>query len=296
MKRGIPQLSRDRVGVFPYILSLIILTVCALLWDGKLASAYDLALIEPVTLSRDLSAWGILDARPKSQWLAGHIPGARSFCWEDYTRTDNKGIPYRTWRPEDMAGALGEMGLTEKSPVVVYGGADKSWGGEGWSCWVLTWLGHVGPIRLLSGGIQAWSNHGYPLATGDRQETASPVNYKIHLRPEVYITTQEVEGQKSDLVLIDTRSTFEWLKGHLPEAVHINWKDLYTDDVRRPIAPDQMRKLLSRHKIGNKKTVVYYCTGGIRSGYAWLVHALSGLPTARNYEGGMEAWKHRSGQ
>jgi thiosulfate/3-mercaptopyruvate sulfurtransferase len=149
---------------------------------------------------------------------------------------------------------------------------------------------------LLSGGIQAWGNHGYPLAVGYRQETASPVNYKIHLRPEVYITTQEVEEQKSDLVLVDTRSTFEWLKGHLPEAVHINWKDLYSGDVRRPIAPDQMRKLLSRHTIGNKKAVVYYCTGGIRSGYAWLVHTLSGLPTARNYEGGTEAWKRRSRQ
>ncbi len=39
--------------------------------------------------------------------------------------------------------------------------------------------------------------------------------------------------------------------------------------------------------------VVYYCHGGIRSGYVWLVHQLAGLPTARNYSGGMAAWQKR---
>jgi thiosulfate/3-mercaptopyruvate sulfurtransferase len=36
--------------------------------------------------------------------------------------------------------------------------------------------------------------------------------------------------------------------------------------------------------------VVYYCAGGIRSGYAWLIHHLAGLPEAVNFEGGMEEW------
>lgn len=202
-----------------------------------MASAYDLALIEPVILNRDLSAWVILDARPRSQWLAGHVPSARSFCWEDYTKTDDKRIPYRAWPPEAMARVLGKMGFNEKTPVVVYGDADKSWGGEGWSCWVLTWLGHQGPIRLLSGGIQAWGDHSYPLAVGSGQEKASPVNYKIQLRPEVHITTEEIEEHKSGLVLVDTRLTLEWLRGHLPEAIHIKWQDFYTGKNRRSIAP-----------------------------------------------------------
>jgi thiosulfate/3-mercaptopyruvate sulfurtransferase len=50
-------------------------------------------------------------------------------------------------------------------------------------------------------------------------------------------------------------------------------------------------KLLAKHGVDLRKPVVYYCTGGIRSGYAWMVHTLAGLPNGRNYEGGMEEWK-----
>ena len=120
------------------------------------ALAHDVGLIEPRALARNPAAWVVLDSRPKSEWQAGHIPGARSFSWEDYTRTDGKGIPYKVRPPREMAEGLGAMGIDEKTPVTVYGDADKSWGGEGWTVWVLAWLGHKGPIRLLNGGIQEW--------------------------------------------------------------------------------------------------------------------------------------------
>jgi thiosulfate/3-mercaptopyruvate sulfurtransferase len=45
--------------------------------------------------------------------------------------------------------------------------------------------------------------------------------------------------------------------------------------------------------VNTAKPVVYYCAGGIRSAYTWLVHELAGLPDARNYEGGMAAWQKR---
>ena len=257
------------------------------------ASAYDLGLIEPQVLHHDSYSWVILDARPGSQWLDGHLPEARSFCWEDYTGTDDKKIPYRVWPPEKMAKALGQMGIDENTPVIVYGDADKSWGGEGWTCWVLTWLGHQGPIRLLNGGIQAWKSNDFPLVEGGAAGKATPLGYKIKIRAEVGITTEELQKQGANLLLIDNRSTFEWLKGRLPDATHIRWTKFFTGKDRRPIDPNVMRRLMKQHGIPNGKPVVYYCTGGIRSAYAWLLHELSGLAPARNYEGGTEAWKVR---
>jgi thiosulfate/3-mercaptopyruvate sulfurtransferase len=258
------------------------------------ASSYDLALIEPAILNRNLSDWIVLDARPKTKWQASHIHGAMSFSWEDYTSTDKKNIPYSVWSPEKIAAVLGKMGIDENSPVVVYGDADTSWGGEGWVCWVLMWLGHQGPIRLLAGGVQAWENHGFPVGAPVRQRAAVPVEYRFKVRPEVNITTNEIEQEKSNIVLVDTRSTLEWIKGHLPGAVHLKWNLFYSGKDRRPISSNEMRDLLHRHEIAEQKPVVYYCTGGIRSAYVWLVHTLSGLPSARNYEGGMEAWNHLS--
>jgi len=53
---------------------------------------------------------------------------------------------------------------------------------------------------------------------------------------------------------------------------------------------ERPQKLLADHGIDQHKPVVYYCTGGIRSGYAWMVHKLSGLGPAINFEGSTEAW------
>jgi thiosulfate/3-mercaptopyruvate sulfurtransferase len=94
-------------------------------------SAANLGLIEPAVLNGEQAKWVVLDARPKAEWQAGHIPGARSFCWENYTRTDEKGVEYRVLPPQQLAAALADMGIDEKTPVVVYGDADTSWGGEG---------------------------------------------------------------------------------------------------------------------------------------------------------------------
>jgi thiosulfate/3-mercaptopyruvate sulfurtransferase len=257
------------------------------------ASAANLGLIEPAALNGEQAKWVVLDARPKAEWQAGHIPGARSFCWENYTRTDEKGVEYRVLPPQQLAAALADMGIDEKTPVVVYGDADTSWGGEGWDAWVLSWLGHKGPIRLLNGGIQAWRARNLPLARGTDTQIAKKARYQVSLTPRIDITTEELERRKASLVIVDVRSTLEWLKGRIPGAIRIPWDDFHTGKDRHPLPPAQLKRMLEKHGVQATKPVVYYCTGGIRSGYAWLVHELSGLPDARNYEGGMAAWQKR---
>ena len=251
--------------------------------------AGNMSLIEPSALNGELPKYVILDARPKSEWQAGHIPGALSFSWVDFTRTDEKGVQFRVLPPQEMASALGGMGIDEKTPIVIYGDTDKSWGGEGWAAWVLAWLGHSGSVRILNGGIQAWRNEGLKV-TVDAPNNREKTTYNYKLSPQWDISTAEIEQQKSPMVLIDTRSTMEWLRGSIPGAIHIEWTKFYTGADRRPLDAKAFRQQLKDNGVDTSKPIIYYCRGGIRSGYAWMVHQLSGLPDARNYEGGMEAW------
>ncbi len=291
MPEGMPHLTMlARSHVSPVFMTFIVL-LFSLGVSGGSAVAADLGLLDPQPLAKGPSAWVVLDARPRSEWQAGHIPGARSFSWEEYTRTDEKGVRYKVWPPGQLAGALGAMGVDERTPLVIYGDADKSWGGEGWACWVFTWLGHKGPVRLLNGGIRAWRGQGLPLAAGAEKVTAKPLSYRVRLNPQVDIPTAELQARKGAFTVIDTRSTFEWLKGRIPGAVHIPWDDFYAGKERRPLAAEALKKLLRDNGVQFDRPVVYYCTGGIRSGYAWLIHQLAGLPAARNYEGGMEEWE-----
>jgi thiosulfate/3-mercaptopyruvate sulfurtransferase len=293
---GSPQVRNSLRCFEVRIFIIVIFVVSVFLSSGSVVSAAGPGLIESHVLSKNLSDWVILDARPKADWMAGHIPGAISFSWEDYTRTDNKGVPCRAWPPQELAAELGKMGIDENSRIVVYGDADKSWGGEGWDCWVLAWLGHKGPIRLLAGGIRSWLDNNYPIKKGLEKTSVRHVQYKFKIEPGLDISTADIKKEKSNLALVDTRSTLEWFKGRIPGAVHINWEGFYTGKDRHPLAPGELKNLLQKHGVDLRKPVVYYCTGGIRSGYAWLVHQLAGLPTARNYEGGFEAWKRLSSE
>jgi thiosulfate/3-mercaptopyruvate sulfurtransferase len=297
MIKGIPH-ARKFCDVLPEKISLLFFSFVILAGISLSGTVFagNIGLIGSQSLKQNLSAWIILDARPKSEWMAGHIPGAISFSWEDYTRTDERGVPYRVWPPRDLSAALGKMGISPESPVVVYGDADKSWGGEGWDCWVLSWLGHKGPVLLLDGGIQAWRNKKLPITQGPEKRNARPVIYKFKLQPYLDISTADLENRKSSLNVIDTRSFLEWIRGHIPGAIHMSWTDLYTGKDHRPVAPDEFKKILRDRGIDFNKPIVYYCTGGIRSGYAWMVDQLSGLPAAVNYEGGFEAWEKLSGK
>ncbi|MCC7140610.1 MAG: sulfurtransferase [Candidatus Eisenbacteria bacterium] len=249
----------------------------------------DLGLISASTLAPVRERWIVLDARPGAAYRDGHLAGALSFSWEDHTSTDPDGVRYQPGPPESIAQTLGELGISASSPIVVYGDAAESWGGEGWACWLLAWIGHEGPIRLIDGGIEAWQAAGLPLTT-DPPAARPPVDYAVSLRPELDIDTNNLRHPSQPFTVIDTRSNAEWMAGRIPGAVHIPWDRFSTGADHRPLEPAALHELLAEHGVPLDRPVVYYCTGGIRSAYCWLVHQLSDLPDARNYEGGIEAW------
>jgi len=277
--------------LFPIaIISLItVLLLCAPA-AGRDSKKMDLKKISVSDAAAKHDTLIFLDARPVKVFKEGHIPNARSFSWEKYTRTDAEGVTYRTFPPEELAVALGNLGISNTDAVVVYGDADTSWGGEGWLAWVLAWLGHEGPVYCMDGGFPLWKAEGHPVAKYEKNEF-SKKTYTIHLKPDKQITAKEIARAGKSINFVDTRSYFtEFLPGHLPGAVHINWKKFYKGSYHRFLSRKAVKNLLEKNGVDLNKPVVYYCTGGIRSGFAWMVHQLAGLPNAVNFEGGTEEW------
>lgn len=275
-------------------MGLVLFALCFFINPGQSIAApikKDIGRIPAPVLYQNMSGWAILDARPIKEWENKHIPGALSLSWENYTRTDEKGIAYRILPPQQIADALGKMGIDENTPVVVYGDADTSWGGEGWACWVLSWMGHKGPIHLLDGGIQVWEENTLPIKTGKEDFNGKPKIYHYQIQASINITALDIKNHLPAFQLVDTRSMLEWLKGRISGAVHIPWEKFFSGSNRQPITPSETRELLLQNGINPDRPVIYYCTGGIRSGYAWMVHELAGLPDAVNFEGGMAEWE-----
>ncbi len=282
--------------LYVLVVALIISAVATVPSTGRAA---DVRLLQAAELNSVGHGWVVLDARPVKDWEKGHIPGALSFSWEMYARTDTDGIPYRILPQKELAELLGNIGITHKTPVAVYGDADSSWGGEGWISWMLQFLGHQGTVGLLSGGIQSWKQLGYPLEQDSfvpptATDEVNRKSYIIRIRSDLNITAEQLLKNRDRLQIVDTRSLGEWVLGRIPGAVHIYWKNFFTGKNKTPVSSEKLKLLLKKKGIDPNKPIVYYCTGGIRSAYVWMVHELSGLPNSVNFEGGIEEWDRKT--
>ena len=152
---------------------------------------------------------------------------------------------------------------------------------------MLSWLGHEGHIRVIAGGIQAWKDLGYPLTTGPESSTRPVSTFRLRLRPEINVETRELESKDRPFGLIDCRTNWEWMMGHIPGAVPYSFRRNSHRQGIQASGPGRTQKLLKSHGVDPEKPIVYYCTGGVRSGYAWMEHQLDGLSLARNYLGGI---------
>ena len=271
-----------------------ILTLTGILWAVN-APAMDIGLTDAQRLSETRSCLTIIDARHPSLYKAAHIPGAKSFYWGAHTSPENASPPWALHPPEELAAALTRMGIHRDTPLVVYGSGKDGYGGEGWAIWVLAYLGHQGPIRLLKGGLPAWQATKRPLSTPEAPiEPPAPTGpslllaYNFQLNPHVLAEIPDMDTKRA--VPIDTRSLVERLGDSLPGARAIHWKSFFAQDGFSPLPPDQLKALIQSRDIQPKQPVIYFCTGGIRSAWAWLVHTLALPGTARNFEGGMAVW------
>ncbi len=254
-------------------------------YSGK----YNISTISVQDLTNTAKNWHILDARPGRTWKNRTIPNSLHLAWEDFTSATTQKPLYQLLPFKRLAENFEKLGLHEKSPVVLFGDTDKSWGSEGWGLWLLLRMGHQGPIRILDGGSKAWKKAGFAM-NAPNHSAISPEKYSFQLNDSISIDAAEIRKNPSGYRFIDVRTKFEWFSGHIPGAVHIPWRKFATSD-GHILPKEKLEVLLKKHNITLDQPIIYYCSAGVRSGFAWLVHEFAHPGVAKNFVGGMEEWE-----
>jgi thiosulfate/3-mercaptopyruvate sulfurtransferase len=241
----------------------------------------------------------VIDARGASDFKAGHLPGARNIEWKAFVDGSKKGDV----RAEDapIERLLRAQGISNDRPVLVYGAwnAAGSWGEEGRLFWTLLYLGHK-KVYIMDGGWPAWSaaHEGVKGAASE----VKPGDFKARRVQALRATTAQlqasVEGDAAKRpALLDTRERVEFegrvkygesRGGHMPGATHLWWHDLIGADGALPGAKALAATFKARG-ITKERPVVAYCTGGVRSGFAFAVLYALGYD-AQNYDASMWDW------
>ena len=120
-------------------------------------------LVTPQALSAALAGSApplLLDLRPAEQYASGHLPGAVHLDLWGISLIDTDPAPLKAflWVIEHL---LAERGVSADRPVVVY--EETSGTRAARAFWFLELFGHP-DVRLLDGGVKAWTAAGLPLS------------------------------------------------------------------------------------------------------------------------------------
>jgi len=163
------------------------------------------------------------------------------------------------------------------------------------------WLGlrRYGHDRMavMEGGIQKWRREGRPTEAGEVRVAAA--TFTPRPREGVLASKEDVLAavRRGDPWLLDVRREGEFTGtekraargGHIPGAVHVEWKDALTSDFLLKDAAE-LDTMYADAGFGPETSAITYCQAGVRAAFSHLVLTALGREDVRTYDGSWEEW------
>jgi thiosulfate/3-mercaptopyruvate sulfurtransferase len=228
-----------------------------------------------------------------------HIPGAAFMDLIETLSDTSTGLGFTLPKADDLAKAIGELGISAEDRVVVYSSAHMMWATRAF--WLLSYLGHR-RVSVLNGGLSRWQNEGHAVESGINRY--APAHFGAALHPQRFVLldemTQIVEAGRhcvantlSPKVYSGEGSFHYGRPGHIPGSISVPTEDILIEG-SFPSLGELRRKLEARGLAGDARTVTY-CGGGISATVPAFARLLIGLDDTSVYDGSMSEWI-RAGQ
>ncbi len=244
----------------------------------------------------------VLDARDKPEdYAAGHIPGARHVPIKSM-RAEREGVPDQLLAPDELAAALGRLGIDAETEVVAYG--DVKLQDPTHVALALISVGHQ-KVAILEGGLPAWKAEGLALSV----EPPVPVASSYVPRPAPGFRAVGLEAVKaasagSSTRILDVRPadafrgdvSTEARAGHIPRSLNRP----YTSDVAsteagpfwRPV--DDLRREYEDMGLARSEPVIVSCRTGHQAAQSWFtLRYVLGYENVSWYDGSWKEWAAR---
>jgi len=242
----------------------------------------------------------ILHASPqKTDYDAGHVPGARFLPWLSYT-TQRDGLSTELPDIAQLDSVLEGVGISDDSRIVITGGPLTT---SARLYYTLDYFGLGDRVSLLDGGIDAWREEG---RTVERSASATPARGSVTLRiqaakladakwivnsatPEKHIAVLDARVPEffAGLAVNNTPRA-----GRLPSAQNVPFSWL-TGEMTRFRDRGKLERLFTQAGVKPGDTVVTYCHIGMQASVLYVAARLLGHDAAL-YDGSFEDWSRRS--
>jgi thiosulfate/3-mercaptopyruvate sulfurtransferase len=240
--------------------------------------------------------WRLAGPPPAKLYAAGHLPGAIGVDLDrDLAGPVGDGRRGRHPLPDPQAlqATLRRWGINTDSTVVAYDDADGTSAARAW--WLLRWAG-IDSVRVLDGGLAAWTATGQPLTT----EVPAPGPGDVVVRPGAMPVLDA--GSVAALaggagVLLDARAEGRYrgevepidpVAGHIPGARSAPASGNVDRDGRF-LDPERMRTRFAALGARAGAAVGAYCGSGVTAAQEVLALKIAGIPAAL-YPGSWSEW------
>ena len=240
--------------------------------------------------------WRLGGPPPAELYASGHLPGAVAVDLDrDLAAPVGDGRRGRHPLPDPGAlqEALRRWGINEDSSVVAYDDADGSSAARAW--WLLRWAG-LRDVRVLDGGIAAWTAAGLPLTA----EVPSPEPGNVLVRPGAMpvLDAESAAGLVAGGgVLLDARvepryrgevEPVDPVAGHIPGARSAPASG-NVDVSGRFLSAERLRERFARLGVETDRAAAAYCGSGVTAAQEVLALHVAGIPAAL-YAGSWSEW------
>jgi thiosulfate/3-mercaptopyruvate sulfurtransferase len=230
---------------------------------------------------------------------AGHLPGAVYVDMD--TELATHGDPSEGRHPVPSRAVLQDAarrwGLHSGDTVVVYDDYRSVSAARAW--WLLTHSG-VGDVRVLDGGLSAWTAAALPLETGD--VVPEPGSIELDELSGGIITIDDAESWPAQGVLLDARAPeryrgdtepYDPVAGHIPGAVNLPAGAYLEGETFA--APEVISLALAGAGVTKKSPAAVYCGSGLTAAHLALAGAVAGVEVAV-FPGSWSQWSNTPGR
>jgi thiosulfate/3-mercaptopyruvate sulfurtransferase len=233
----------------------------------------------------------------RSEYLAGHIPGAVFFDIEKIA-DHSSDLPHMLPGPDQFAKAVGALGIGDGDTVVVYDpglfSAARVW-------WTFRIFG-AEKVFILDGGWTKWKAERRPLETGP--VTREPRTFTAQMNTNVVAIVDEVllALNQHTAQVVDARSAERFAgtapeprpglpSGHMPGAFNLPYAELLENG--RLVGPERISAAFAQAGVDVDKPIITTCGSGVTAAILWLALEAIGKKPQSLYDGSWAEWGSR---